>query len=78
MYLVLLAFSLDFCVGLVPRGVFWGVLHLPLQQEHFHYHYHYHCHYHSCDTGEDNDNYFNRGNSDYVSSVRGERSPRVA
>ena len=55
MYLVFLAFSLGFCVGLVPRGVFWGVLRLPLQQEH--------C---------------NRGNSDYASSIRGERSPRVA
>ena len=70
MYLVLLAFSLGFCVGLVPRGVFWGVLRLPLQQEH--------CHYHSCDTDEDDDNYCNRDNSDYVSSIRGERSPRFA
>ena len=71
MYLVLLAFSLGFCVGLVPRGVFWGVLRLSLQQEQYHYHS-------SCDTDEDDDNYCNRDNSDYVSSVRGERSPRVA
>ena len=32
----------------------------------------------SCDTSKDDDKYCNRNNSDDVSSICGERSPRVA